>query len=192
MEALGAAVSLAEACQATLVALAFLRVKGTRRRPHPRLEHLMEANDFLEAVRWKAARAGVSTEGFQVETADVGQSLDVLARQFSCSGIVLFAREGQGVLLSTEDIVGYFGQGNCPCYLLQMKAKPHRSPGSLLKRLFSFFFRQRRRTDGGAPDPALAPVIDAEHSPGDEENLKEEALGHSEDGTQEERTEDHG
>jgi hypothetical protein len=140
MEALDAAISLAEACHATIVALALLRVKGKRSRQDPRLEHLMEANDFLEAVRWKAARSGVPTEGFQVLTADVGQSLDVLTRQLSCSRMVLFVREGQGVLLSTAAIVGCLHLGNCTCYLLHLEAKHRHQLESLFKRLFSFSF----------------------------------------------------
>ena len=187
-----AALSLAEVYHATLVALVLLRVKGKRRRPDPRLEQLMEANDFLEAVRWKAARAGVPTEGFQVLTADVGQSLDVLTRQLSCGGIVLFAREGQGVLLSTDDIVGCLGQGNCTCYLLQMQAKHRPQLDSLFKRLFSFSFGERRRQGPSSGELAVSPLADASQAPGYAKNTGEAAMGQPEDVMEKERTEKHG
>jgi hypothetical protein len=191
MEALGAAISLAKAYHATLVALALLPVKGKRSRQEPRLEYLMEANDFLEAVRWKAARSEVPTEGFQVETADVGQSLDVLTRQFSCSGVVLFVREGQGVLLSTDDIVGCLRLGNCTCYLLQLEAKPRPQLESLFKRLFSFSFRERRRRNSPSEELATSPLTSPSKVPGYAENTEEEAMGQAEDVTEDKRTDRH-
>lgn len=172
MEALNAAISLAEVCHATLVAVALLRVKAKGRRQEPRLEDVMEANDFLEAVRWKAARAGVSTEGFQVETADVEQSLDVLPRQFFCGGIVLFVREGQGVLLRTDDMVGCPHQEHCTSYLVHLPAKHRSQSVSLFKRLFLFFFRERLRPGSAWQAPAISPWTDTSKGPRDAESKK--------------------
>jgi len=192
MEALDAAISLAKASHATLVALALLRVKAKGSRQDPRLEHLMEANDFLETVRWKAARSGVPIEGFQVLTADVGQSLDVLTRQFSCGGIVLFVRQGQGILLSSDDIVGCLHLGNCIGYLMQLDAKPRPQLDSLFKRLFSFAFRERRRGDSSSGEPVPSPLASRSKAPGHDESKGKEVLGQAEDPTEEERTQSHG
>ncbi|GHO71591.1 hypothetical protein KSC_104830 [Ktedonobacter sp. SOSP1-52] len=191
MEALGAAISLAEACHATLVALALLRVKGKRSRQGPRLEDVMEANNFLEAVRWKAARAGVSTEGFQVLTAEVGQSLDVLIKQFSCSGIVLLVREGQGILLSTDDIVGCLHLGHCTSYLVQLPAKRRPQLNSLFKRLFSFASGPRRRSGSPSGEPTTSPLASRSQEPGHDETQEEEAIGQAEDVAEDERMQSH-
>jgi hypothetical protein len=192
MEALGTAISLAEASHATLVALALLRVKAKGRRPEPRLEDLMEANDFLEAVRWKAMRAGVPIEGFQVLTADVGQSLDILNRQFACDGIVFFVRQGQGILLRGDDIVGCLQLGNCIGYLMRLDAKPRPQLDSLFKRLFSFAFRERQRAGSVVGEPATSPAASHSPKPGHDETQEEEVIGQAKDVTKNERTQSHG
>jgi hypothetical protein len=122
MEALDSAMLLGSACHTTLVAVALIRVKAKRNRREPRLEDIMQAQDFLEAVRWKAARHGVQIERFEVVTEDVVQSLDVLARQLSCNGVALFARSGQGVLLSADEILGCLERVDCTGYLVHLQA----------------------------------------------------------------------
>lgn len=121
MEALDSAMVLAKACHTTLVAVAIIRVKA--KRPEPRLEHIMQAKDFLEAVYWRATRQGVQIERFEVVTEDVVQSLDVLTRQLSCNGVALFVRKGQGVLLNTDEMLGYLERIDCTGYLVHLQAQ---------------------------------------------------------------------
>src|SRR5712691_12513135 len=135
MEALDSALLLAKACHTTLVAVAIIRVKA--KRPEPRLEHIMQAKDFLEAVYWKATRHGVSIERFEVVTEDVVQSLDVLAGQLSCNGMALFVRKGQGVLLSTNEILACLERVDCTGYLVHLQAQSI----SLLDSLSMWFSR---------------------------------------------------
>jgi hypothetical protein len=156
MEALDAAIQLAKACHTTLVAAAVLRVKAKRNRPEPRLEDIMQAQDFLEAARWKAARSGVDIERFEAVTADVVGSLDVLTKQLSCNGVALFVRGGKGVLLSNDEILACLGQVDCTGYLVHLPAQTiplfdalrrwlFRCPSWLSTRLFS--------ADSGLPIP---------------------------------------
>src|SRR5215469_3034634 len=155
MEALDSAMSLSKARHATLVALALIRVKAKRRRSEPRLEQVMQAKDFLEAVRWKAARHGVPIERFEVETPDVVQSLDVLTKQLSCSGMVLFVRQGRGVLLSTNEIACLVEQIDCTSYLVHLKANSH--PLHERLSLFLSWLLKRRVSPDGRPAIPQAP-----------------------------------
>lgn len=186
MEALDAAMGLSKACQATLVALALVRVKAKRHRSEPRLEYVMQAKDFLEAVHWKAARYGVPIERYEVLTEDVIQSLDVLTWQLSCSGLVLFIREGRGVLLSTNEISCLVEEVDCTSYIVHLKAKSH----PLLKRLSLLSSWLLRRTGLPVGEPALLQSPGQSLEPGRGESRREEVR--AEDLQEDQRMHSHG
>lgn len=149
---------LAKVCHATLVVIALLHVKAKRGRPEPRLEYIMQAKDFLEAVRWKAARHGVPVECFEVITADVIQSLDVLIRQFSCNGVALFVRKGRGVLLSHDEIVGCLEHVACTAYLVHLQTQTNSLLNSVHRWLSwcsSWLTRRLFSPDGETIPPSL-------------------------------------
>src|SRR5258708_38238689 len=81
MRAIEYAVRLAESAGATLVAVSLISA--------PRLEHIQQSKDFLEAVQHKAERFQVPLERYEVFTADVIQSLTTLVHDRRCEGIVL-------------------------------------------------------------------------------------------------------
>ena len=177
MEALDSAMLLAKARQATLVALALIRVKAKRRRSEPRLEQVMQAKDFLEAVRWKAARHGVPIERFEVETPDVVQSLDVLTRQLACTAMMLFVRQGRGVLLSTNEIACLVEQIDCTSYLVHLKANS-RPLHTRLSLFLSWLLKRSVSPDGEpaipqAPEQPLGPM----HGESRHEEIRAEDLG---------------
>ncbi|GHO87691.1 hypothetical protein [Dictyobacter formicarum] len=138
-EALDVAIQLAKACHTTLVAVAVLRGKAKRNRLEPRLEDIMQAQDFLEAARWKAARYRVDIERFEIVTTDVTTdmvgSLDVLTKQRSCNGVALFVRGGKGVLLSNDEILACLEQVDCTRYLVHLPAQTSPLFDALCRRL---------------------------------------------------------
>ena len=91
MCAIEQALLLAKGRQATLVPLALIHVPEERRAKGARLEHVQQSKDFLEAVKHKAARYAVPIERFEVITSDVVQSINTIAGDRECEGILLFA-----------------------------------------------------------------------------------------------------
>ena len=98
--AIDAAVELAYSCGAALVPLSLhnaLRredVKATQPSKH----------DFLELVQHQAAVMEVPVEWFAISTHDPGRSIHVFAEEMDCAGILLFTREGQGILLENNEV----------------------------------------------------------------------------------------
>jgi hypothetical protein len=174
MEALDSAVLLAKACQATLVALALILVPAKRRRPEPRLEHVMQAKDFLEAVRWKAARHGVPIERCEVFTEDVVRSIDVLTKSLECRGMVLFVREGRGVLLSIDEIACVVEQVDCTGYIVHLEAQIRPLLYSLLKRFSWFSSRLPKRMFSPSGQPAIPQSPEQSQRPRHDESRREE------------------
>lgn len=69
--ALEYAVQFAKKCHAILVPLALLSLSERQWTHGPRLEAIEQAVDFLEAVHYKAERAGVPIEAYDLQTHDV-------------------------------------------------------------------------------------------------------------------------
>lgn len=104
MQAIDYAVSLAGSSGATLVAVSLVSVPQAPRLGGARLEHIQQSKDFLEAVKWKAARNKVVTERYEVFTADVLQSLTLLVHDQHCDSIVLVTTEKKDVLLAAREV----------------------------------------------------------------------------------------
>src|SRR6266516_5989058 len=99
MCAIEQAILLAEAQEAILVPLVLIYVPEQRCAKGARLEHIQQSKDFLEAVKFKAARYAVPIERLEVFTSDIVQSINLVAREMTCDGILLFIGHKNGILL---------------------------------------------------------------------------------------------
>jgi hypothetical protein len=104
MRALDYLVSLAENNRATLIPVSLVSVPKDSQSGGARLEHIQQPKDFLEAVKYKAARLQVSTERYEVFTSDVIQSITTLVHDLHCDGIVMVAIEKKEVLLRAHEM----------------------------------------------------------------------------------------
>ncbi len=102
--ALDYAVQLAASRGAVLVALSLIAAPGAKLARGARLEAIQQSQDFLVAVRQKAACLGVPLEVCEVYSADPVASIKVALQQQDCDGTLFFLRDGEGVLLETSAI----------------------------------------------------------------------------------------
>jgi hypothetical protein len=137
-QAIDSAVLLAKSHGAILVPLSLICLSGTR---GARLEHIQQSKDFLEVVRHKAGRLGVPVEPVELSTRNAVQSTGLFAREMACAGILLFLREGAGVLLDTDEVKQVLQHESVSLYLVCLQAKE--GMGSRLRRLSRWFQRQQ-------------------------------------------------
>jgi len=121
MRAIEQALLLAKGRQATLVPLALIHVPEERRAKGARLEHVQQSKDFLEAVKHKAARYAVPIERFEVFTSDVVQSINTIASDLECEGILLFVGRNDGILLQASEIKHLMETTTCRLYILRLQ-----------------------------------------------------------------------
>ena len=82
------AILLAKSHQATLVPLVLIHVPEERRKKGARLEYVQQSKDFLETVKQKADWYSVQIERLEVFTSDVVQSINLVASEMECEGIL--------------------------------------------------------------------------------------------------------
>ena len=99
MQAIDSVARLAEGGGATLVAVSLISRPDKPGRSGPRLEHIQQSKDFLEAIKWKADGLGVALERHEVITVDIIQSVATIARELHCDAIVLVSRGEREALL---------------------------------------------------------------------------------------------
>jgi hypothetical protein len=104
MHVLEYAVLIAQGRNASLVPLSLIYMPKGHHGGGARLEHIQQSKDFLEAVKHKAARYDVPIERFEVFTVDIVESIIIHARKMECEDILLFVRDGEGILLQTHEI----------------------------------------------------------------------------------------
>lgn len=126
--ALAYAVQFARRCKATLIPLALLPLSEEQWAEGPRLEAIEQANDFLEAVKYIAARAGVVVEPHEMYTRDVVRSLSVFAQEMMCEGILLFLQRGTTVLLPPEVMHRLLKQAPCTLCLVRLQPTVRTGP----------------------------------------------------------------
>jgi hypothetical protein len=121
--ALSCALAFAHKMDATLLLVSFIRLSGRK----VRAEAMAQRQDFFELMTHKAARAGVTIECMPISTPQVATSIQMLAQEMTCAGTLLFVRNGQGVLLETEDIKQILEQPSLPVYLFRLASREKRS-----------------------------------------------------------------
>ena len=104
MRAIDHVVSLAESTGATLVAVSLILTPHKPGSRGPRLEHIQQSKDFLEAVKWKTRRHEVPVERHEVFTADVMQSIVLLVGEMRCAGIILVTSSEREALLQAHEV----------------------------------------------------------------------------------------
>jgi hypothetical protein len=120
IQALDFAVSFAHNLQATLIPLVLIPISEQRPTSGIRLEMLQQAQDFLEAVSFKAARYNVAIERVEVVTQNVAEQIAHVLSSQKCDGLLLFMRETKGVLLQEQEIKALIEQRGPPCYLIHL------------------------------------------------------------------------
>ena len=100
--ALEYAVLLAKNRHATLVPCSLISVPQTAR--GARLESIQQSKDFQALVQSKASKHGVAIEAREVYTSNVTASIQEIAQEMDSNSIILFVRNGDGVLLSTNEV----------------------------------------------------------------------------------------
>jgi hypothetical protein len=104
VQALDAALALAQKGNATLVALSLIPVPAGKRSRGVRLEYIQQSQDFLETVKYRAARWGVLVERQEVYTGNVLESLETLPHELGCDGMILLSRGEQALFLNNNEM----------------------------------------------------------------------------------------
>lgn len=128
MRAIDYVVRLAESAGATLVAVSLVsspRKPGSR---GARLEHIQQSKDFLEVVKWKAARYEVPVERHEVFTADVMQSITMLTSEMHCDGIILVTDREREALLQAHEVKRLLIEPPVSLVLIRLSANPAQTP----------------------------------------------------------------
>lgn len=136
--ALSYAVQLAEQRQATLVPLALIRVKPGKA---ARLEHIQQAQDFLELTLCKAERQQVPVEPARIYTSDVARSIEAVAGEMNCEAVILFLSDTDEVLLEPAEIGELMDRAACNAHLVLLPTRRARKHPLH----FPFF---KKRTEG--------------------------------------------
>lgn len=140
------AICLAKSLDAALIPLAVIHVPAERRARGARLEHIQQSKDFLEAVKYKAARYGVPVERYEIFTADIVQSINIVAKEQRCEGILLFIGDKRGVLLQLDEIKGLMETRACKLYIVRMRSDGNKQPVQTFRdRLSNWLSRGRQR-----------------------------------------------
>ncbi len=124
MRAIDYLVSLAENNGATLIPVSLVSVPTESRSGGARLEHIQQSKDFLEAVKYKAARLQVPVERYEVFTSDVTQSITMLVHDLQCDGIVMVAIERKEILLHKHELKQLLVEPPASLVLIRLPAHP--------------------------------------------------------------------
>ena len=124
MRAIDHVVSLAESAGATLVAVSLISTLHKPGSRGPRLEHIQQSKDFLEAVKWKASRHEVPVERHEVFTSDVMQSIGLLAGEMHCAGIILVTSSEREALLQAHAVKLLLINPPAPLVIIRLSRDP--------------------------------------------------------------------
>ena len=138
------ALRFAKSQGATLIPLVLIRVPEERRKG-VRLEHIQQSRDFLETVKHKAARYAVPIERLEVFTSDIVQSINLVASEMACEGILLFLGRNNGILLHVNEIKRLVEMPTCKLYIMHLQTEERESISQLLRQRFSQWLNGRRK-----------------------------------------------
>jgi hypothetical protein len=142
MQAIDNVVSLVKSTGATLVAVSLISASSKAGSRGPRLEHIQQSKDFLEAVKWKAARYEVQVERYEVFTADVMQSIAILTREMRCDAIVLVTSSKREALLQTHEVKCLLIEPPASLVIIRLLANHGQTPTPHLVARFLFLLRR--------------------------------------------------
>ena len=142
------AILLAKSHQATLVPLVLIHVPEERRKKGARLEYLQQSKDFLETVKQKADWYAVQIEGLEVFTSDVVQSINLVASEMECEGILLFENHQGGILLQQNEIKRLMEMPVRKLYVLRLPTHERVNFAQELRRRFSLWLNGKSKRQG--------------------------------------------
>lgn len=119
MYALEYAVHLAKNNEAELIVASLIPCAKEARKAI-RLEQVQQLRDFEVALGNKADNYGVPIHYVEVVTRGVIQEINRLVQEHECEGIVLFVRDGRGILLQTREVKHLMVEGNCKLYIVRL------------------------------------------------------------------------
>ncbi len=101
-----------------------------------RLEHIQQSKDFLECVKHKAAKHGVSVNPIEAYSGNSVQHIKLLAQEMDCDGIILFVRDGKGVLLNTYETKHVITAGTSKLFIIRLQAGEGRNTCKQLSKMY--------------------------------------------------------
>jgi len=142
------AILLAKSHQATLVPLVLMHVPEERRQKGVRLEYLQQSKDFLETVKQKADWYSVQIERLEVFSSDIVQSINLVAREMECEGIVLFVNHKGGILIQLHEIKRLMEMPASKLYVLHLPTYERMNFAYELRQYFSHWLNRRGKRQG--------------------------------------------
>ena len=142
------AILLAKSHQATLVPLVLIHVPEERRKKGVRLEYLQQSKDFLETVKQKAEWYSVPIERLEVFTSDVVQSINLVASEMECEGLLLFVNHKGGILLQLNEMKRLMEMPARKLYILRLPTNERVNFAHELRRHFSRWLNGRSKRKG--------------------------------------------
>jgi hypothetical protein len=153
-------VRLAESHGVTLVPVSLVSVSHEPHSQGARLEHIQQSKDFLEAVKFKAARQQVLVERYEVFTSDVIQSITALVRDLYCDSILLAIIETKESLLHAHELKRLLMYPPAPLVIIRLPAHQQRIGAPHLgDRFLSLLRRFWMRHDSVSPEQ-IAPGVE--------------------------------
>ena len=150
MRAIEQAILLAKSHEAILIPLALIYVPERRQAKGARLEYVQQSKDFLEATKYKAARYGVPVERFEVFTSDVVQSINLVASEMECEGILLFIGRRGGILLDISEIKRLVELPIRKLYIMHLQTDERESFAQMLRQWLSHWLNGKQRQEDEA------------------------------------------
>lgn len=121
--AIASALTFAQEKDMALLLVSLIRLSAKRGKQGVRAEAVEQAYDFFEYMKYRAGEAGIVVKCIHISTHHVARSIQALAQEMACAGILLFVRDGKGVLLETTDIKQLLEQPGQPIYLFQIASR---------------------------------------------------------------------
>jgi nucleotide-binding universal stress UspA family protein len=157
MQAIDSVVHLAEGGGAILVAVSLLSRPDNPGSRGPRLEHIQQSKDFLEAMQWKAGELGVALERHEVITVDVMQSIAALTRELHCDAIVLVSRGEREALLSGHQLKRLLEEPPAALLVLRLASQErHKQAVNPVARFLAWLCQRKERGEAQDQDAAGA------------------------------------
>ena len=142
------AILLAKSHQATLVPLVLIHVSEERQKNGVRLEYVQQSKDFLETVKHKADWYSVQIERLEVITSEVVQSINLVASEMECEGLLLFVNHKGGILLQLHEIKRLMEKPMRKLYVLRLPTNERMNLAHELRRHFSRWLNGRSKRKG--------------------------------------------
>ena len=102
----------------------------------------------METVKQKAERYSVQIERLEVFTSDVVQSINLVASEMECEGILLFVNHKGGILLELHEIKCLMEISVRKLYVLRLPTNERVNFAHELRRHFSRWLNGRSRRQG--------------------------------------------